>query len=152
MSISEEQNIIQEKLQLTFLAAIKPFETWVMITRSADIIHHVNNNSGEYFQIELDGLALDGWGDLFLCSIHLPIDGHEQERVKQIPFTYAKGSLHLIKSENYSIEDFEVRFFIRESEPVPDELAMELRRWFESHAKSDGTKKRCTDEFFQMLE
>lgn len=149
MSIIEEE---QSSLKIKFLQAVKPLETWVMLTRSADIIHHAGDGSGNYFQIELDGLALDGWGDLFQCSIHLPIDGHEYERVEQLRLIYAKGSMHLIKSECYSIKDFEVRFHVHETEPVPDELAMELRRWFESKAKCDGTNKRCSDAFFEMLE
>ncbi len=149
MTITEEPYAGQYK----FLEYIKPIETWVMITESHTWYHDNNGaSSGPYFQTEMDGLAIDGCGFLYMCSIHLATEGHEHAKVEEFPLKYGKGSLHFIKSEGYCIQDSEVRFYIDKTEPVPRGFCKELRGWFESQIESEHTNIRCRAAFNKMLE
>lgn len=111
-------------------------ETWVMITGFNGPWHH---ECGDNFQIELNGLAIDGCGTSFRCSIALTAAGNEGGKVEQFSRQYAVGSLHFIKAPHYNVQEREIRFYRFEIYPVPDEYDEDaIRDWIESSAKFEG--------------
>jgi hypothetical protein len=87
----------------------------------------------------LAGLAIDGCGISFPCSIALSANGDEQVKVEQFSLVYAVGSLHFIQATSYNIQEREVRFYFPEMHRVPvehDEAV--IRNWIESSARQEG--------------
>jgi len=122
--------------EYNFMEAVKPLETWVLITKFNGPWYH---KCGNYFQIDLDGLAIDGCGRPFICTLALNVDGHEHEKAAQYRKVYAAGSLHYIQAPYYNVLDREIRFYRFESHPVPLEYdEARIRDWIESTAKCDG--------------
>lgn len=113
-----------------FLEAIKPLETWLIITGKFDPWYH---KCGDYFQIDLYGLALDGCGSPYRCTLALTVGGDKGSDVDQYRNMYSKGSLHHITSTNFYISEVDVRFYRFETRPAPVEYESALRNWIDSH-------------------
>lgn len=120
----------------TFLEAIKPLETWVLVTRFAGPWYH---RKDDYYQIELDGLAIDGCGRAFRCSIALNIEGNDWKKVKAFCQIYAVDTVHFLQTKHFNIQEWEVRCYRSDLKPVPVEYnEAAIKDWIESVAETDG--------------
>lgn len=67
--------------------------------------------AGDYYQIDVDCIALDGCGDAINAILALTADGNQLERLEQLRHTYSVGSIHQISSGDFSLRSGTITFY-----------------------------------------
>lgn len=107
------------------------WESWLMITGAFVPEYH---KCGDYYQIDLRCVVLDGCTDIMQAVLAWTTNGNEYEQLEKLRLAYQSGKIFRISAEYFSVSNIgEITFYGNpELDPLVGEAEHSARRWFES--------------------